>query len=105
MEQVDVAVIGGGQCGPTTACALLGQGLRPVVREASDRAAGSWPRYYYDVVAYPGAYADRLYADIRTGRRVIAVRRGDGGFEVTLEDGAPMAARAVVAASGTFGRP
>ncbi|MFF1306546.1 flavin-containing monooxygenase [Streptomyces sp. NPDC058307] len=135
MEQIDVAVIGGGQAGLAAAHALHGQGLRPVVLEASERAAGSWPQYYDsltlfsparysclpgmpfpggdpdryphrdEVVAYLSAYADLLAADIRTGRRVIAVRRGDDGFEVTLEDGARMAARAVVAASGTFGHP
>ncbi|MFJ4539999.1 flavin-containing monooxygenase [Streptomyces tibetensis] len=135
MEQVDVAVIGGGQSGLATAYALLGRGLRPVVLEASDRAAGSWPRYYDsltlfsparystlpgmpfpggdpdryphrdEVVAYLNGYADRLDADIRTGRRVLAVQRGGDGFEVKLEDGARMATRAVVAASGTFGRP
>ncbi|MEU0679956.1 flavin-containing monooxygenase [Streptomyces albogriseolus] len=135
MEQVDVAVIGGGQSGLTAAYALQGQGFRPVVLEASDRAAGSWPRYYDsltlfsparysslpgmpfpggdpdryphrdEVVAYLSAYAERLDADIRTGRRVIAVQRGDGGFAVTLDCGARMAARAVVAASGAFGRP
>src|SRR5690606_13438788 len=40
MEHIDVAVIGGGQSGLATAHALLRRGLRPVVLEASDRAAG-----------------------------------------------------------------
>ncbi|MGC5409870.1 FAD-dependent oxidoreductase, partial [Streptomyces sp. DT225] len=46
MKHIDVAVIGGGQSGLATAHALLRRGLRPVVLEASDRAAGSWPHYY-----------------------------------------------------------
>jgi putative flavoprotein involved in K+ transport len=135
VEHVDVVVIGGGQSGLAAAHALRGRGLRPVVLEASERASGSWPRYYDsltlfsparysslpgmpfpggdrdrhphrdEVVAYLTAYADRLDADIRTGRRVSAVHRGEGGFEVESESGERMAARAVVAASGTFGRP
>ncbi|MFE7968117.1 flavin-containing monooxygenase [Streptomyces cellulosae] len=134
MEHIDVAVIGGGQSGLATAHALLRRGLRPVVLEASGRAAGSWPRYYDsltlfsparysslpgmpfpgadgdryphrdEVVAYLTAYADRMDADIRTGQRVTSVRRDGTGFEVVLEGGR-LRARAVVATSGTFGRP
>ncbi|MFG3549756.1 flavin-containing monooxygenase [Streptomyces sp. NPDC047725] len=135
MEHVDVAVIGGGQSGLAAAHTLLHRGLRPVVLEASDRAAGSWPHYYDsltlfsparysslpgmpfpgadrdryphrdEVVAYLTAYADRLDAEIRTGRRVSAVRRCGDGFAVALEGGGRLSARAVVAASGTFGCP
>ncbi|MEU3684310.1 FAD-dependent oxidoreductase [Streptomyces sp. NPDC030592] len=135
MEHIDVAVIGGGQSGLATAHALLRRGLRPVVLEASDRTAGSWPHYYDsltlfsparysslpgmpfpgadrdgyphrdEVVAYLTAYADRLDADIRTGRRVISVRRDGSAFDVVLEGGGRLGARAVVAASGAFGRP
>ncbi|MEU4464094.1 FAD-dependent oxidoreductase [Streptomyces sp. NPDC024017] len=43
MEHIDVAVIGGGQSGLATAHALLREGLRPVVLEASERSVGSWP--------------------------------------------------------------
>ncbi|GHG12498.1 hypothetical protein GCM10017667_52430 [Streptomyces filamentosus] len=132
---IDVAVIGGGQSGLATVHALLRRGLRPVVLEASDRAAGSWPRYYDsltlfsparysslpgmpfpgadrdryphrdEVVAYLTAYADRLDAEIRTNCRVTAVRRAGEAFEVELEGGGRLSGRAVVAASGTFGRP
>ncbi|MGW5433250.1 flavin-containing monooxygenase [Streptomyces sp. NPDC004059] len=134
MEHVDVAVIGGGQSGLATAHALLQRGLRPVVLEASGRAAGSWPRYYDSLrlfsparysalpgLAFPGdpdryphrdevasyltAYADRLDADVRPGHPVAAVRTRGGGFEVEVEGGGLIASRAVVAASGSFGRP
>ncbi|WP_308440090.1 NAD(P)/FAD-dependent oxidoreductase [Streptomyces griseosporeus] len=102
--------------------------------EASGAAAGSWPRHYDsltlfsparysslpgmsfsgypdryphrdEVAAYLTAYAAGLDADIRTGRRVTGVRRGSAGFEVELANGSALAARAVVAASGTFGHP
>ncbi|MDQ0810248.1 putative flavoprotein involved in K+ transport [Streptomyces sp. B3I7] len=135
MEHFDVAVIGGGQSGLATAHALLRHGLRPVVLEASDRAAGAWPHYYdsltlfsparysslpgmpfpgadrdryphrAEVVAYLTAYAGRLDAEIRTECRVSAVRRTADVFEVDLEGGDRLSARGVVAASGTFGRP
>ncbi|MFD8412291.1 flavin-containing monooxygenase [Streptomyces sp. NPDC059650] len=134
MERAEVVVIGGGQAGLATAQALVQTGLQPVVLEASDRAAGAWPRYYDsltlfsparfsalpgvpfggdpdryphrdEVVAYLTTYADRLQADIRTGQRVAAVLADGGGFTVELEGGGRLSARAVVAASGSFGRP
>ncbi|MFI1422897.1 NAD(P)-binding protein [Streptomyces sp. NPDC020731] len=109
MEHVDVAVIGGGRSGLTTAHALLRRGLRPVVLEASCRTSGSWPRHYDSLtllsparcsslpgVAFPGADRDRhphrdeavacltasaahLDAEIRAGSRVATVRRGGAG--------------------------
>ncbi|MFJ1567883.1 flavin-containing monooxygenase [Streptomyces erythrochromogenes] len=134
MEHVEAVVIGGGQSGLAAAHALVGAGLKPVVLEAADRAAGSWPRYYDsltlfsparfsalpgmpfggdpdryphrdEVVAYLTAYAARLQADIRTGRRVTAVRPDGAGFTVDLEGGSRLWARAAVAASGSFGCP
>ncbi|MFD5619099.1 flavin-containing monooxygenase [Streptomyces yangpuensis] len=134
MEHVEAVVIGGGQSGLATAHALAGAGLKPVVLEASDRAAGSWPHYYDgltlfsparfsalpglsfggdpdrypqrdEVVAYLTAYAARLQADIRTGHRVIAVEADGAGYTVELEGGGQLRTRAVVAASGSFGRP
>ncbi|MFE9642824.1 flavin-containing monooxygenase [Streptomyces sp. NPDC006365] len=135
MEHIDVAVIGGGQSGLAAAHALLREGLQPVVLEASGHTAGSWPRYYRsltlfsparysslpgmpfpsddpdryphrdEVIAYLTSYAARLDADLRTHSRVAAVRRDGPAFVVDLEDGGRLATRAVVAASGTFGRP
>ncbi|WP_329445006.1 NAD(P)/FAD-dependent oxidoreductase [Streptomyces canus] len=135
MGDVDVAVIGSGQSGLATAHALLRKGLRPVVLEASERTAGSWPRYYDsltlfsparysslpgmafpggdpdryphrdEVIAYLTAYAARLDADIRTHSHVTAVHADGPGFVLDLKGGSRLAARAVVAASGTFGRP
>ncbi|CAM5686559.1 flavin-containing monooxygenase [Streptomyces chartreusis] len=134
MEHIDVAVIGGGQSGLAAAHSLRALGLTPVVLEASEQAAGSWPGYYDsltlfspaahsslpgmpfggdparyphrdEVVAYLLRHADRLDADIRTRTRVREVRAADEGFTLSLADGERVSARAVVAASGTFGRP
>ncbi|WP_405447274.1 flavin-containing monooxygenase [Streptomyces erythrochromogenes] len=135
MEHAEVAVIGGGQSGLAAAHALAGAGLKSVVLEASDRAAGSWPRYYDsltlfsparfsalpglpfggdpdryphrdEVVAYLARYAARLDAEIRTGTRVAQVAPDAGGaFRIELEGGAALTAGAVIAASGSFGNP
>ncbi|MGI3202947.1 NAD(P)-binding domain-containing protein, partial [Streptomyces sp. GLT-R25] len=129
-----MAVVGGGQSGLAAAHALRIQGLQPVVLEAAEQAAGSWPRYYDslalfsparysslpgvafggdpdryphrdEVVAYLLRYADHLDAGIRTRTRVREVRAEDGAFTLHLEGGEDVSARAVIAASGTFGRP
>ncbi|MFJ3836549.1 FAD-dependent oxidoreductase [Streptomyces sp. NPDC054904] len=55
MEHVDVVVVGAGQAGLATAYALVGHGLKPVVLEASDRSAGSWPRYYDSLTLFSPA--------------------------------------------------
>ncbi|MFI5979352.1 flavin-containing monooxygenase [Streptomyces sp. NPDC051555] len=134
MEHVEAVVIGGGQSGLAAAHALVRQGVAPVVLEASDRAAGSWPRYYDSLTLFPPArfsslpglafggdperyphrdevvdyldrYAARLDADIRIRSRAVRVESDSGGFRVDLEDGASISAGVVVAASGSFGRP
>ncbi|MEU1861800.1 flavin-containing monooxygenase [Streptomyces gardneri] len=134
MEHVDVAVIGGGQSGLAAAYHLRREGLTPVVLEASGQTAGSWPRYYDsltlfsparysslpglpfggdpdryphrdEVVAYLLRYAERLGADIRTGRQVSSVRADGEGFTLRTVDGRQLGARAVVTATGGFGRP
>jgi putative flavoprotein involved in K+ transport len=135
MSHVDAVVIGGGQSGLATARALTQHGLKPVLLEASEQAVGSWPRYYDsltlfsparysslpgmpftggdpdryphrdEVVAYLTAYAARLDAEVRTRSRVTAVRTDGSGFAVELESGGGLAARAVVAATGSFGHP
>lgn len=134
MEQLDVVVIGGGQSGLAAAGALVREGLRPVVLEASDRPVGSWPRYYDsltlfsparfsslpglpfggdgdryprrdEVVDYLSRYADRLGVEVRTRTRVVGVERDGDGFRVTTADGRSVGAAGVVAATGAFGNP
>ncbi|MCB5164938.1 NAD(P)-binding domain-containing protein [Streptomyces bambusae] len=135
MEHVEAVVIGGGQSGLAAAHALARAGVKPVVLEASERAAGSWPQYYDsltlfsparfsalpgmpfggdpdryphrdEVTGYLDHYAARLDAEIRTRRRVARVTAEEGGrFRIEVEGGATLTAGAVVAASGSFASP
>ncbi|MGW6917905.1 NAD(P)-binding protein [Kitasatospora sp. NPDC054939] len=58
MEIVDAAVIGAGRSGLAAANALRAQGLTPVILEASDRPAGSWPHSYDSLTLFsPARYA------------------------------------------------
>jgi putative flavoprotein involved in K+ transport len=126
-----VAVVGGGQSGLATAWALQRAGMRPIVLEASDRATGSWPRYYDsltlfspaeysampgvpwdgdrsryprrdEVVAYLERFAATLDVEIRTNARV---GRVEPGFVVHTEQGDALEVAGIVAASGSFGNP
>ncbi|MFC4111069.1 flavin-containing monooxygenase [Nonomuraea zeae] len=53
-----VLIVGAGQSGLAAAHAVLEHGLRPVLLEASERAAGSWPRYYDSLALFsPARYS------------------------------------------------
>lgn len=133
-EHIDVAIIGGGQSALAAARAVKAHGLTPVILEASDRPAGSWPRYYDslrlfsparysalpdlplggdgdryprrdEVADYLVRYADRLQVDIRTHTRVQVVEADGAGFSVRTADGRHMTAGGIVAATGAFGAP
>lgn len=133
MNSHDAIVIGAGQSGLAAAHALLGRGSHPLVLEASDEPAGSWPHYYDSLtlfsparysalpgLPFPGdperyphrdevtdylrTYAMRLDADIRTGHRVTEVAH-DNGYRVTTADGTTFTAPLLLAATGGFGNP
>ena len=129
-----VIVVGAGQSGLAAARAVRDAGLHPVVLEAGDRPAGSWPHYYDSLRAFSPArysampgfpmdgdpdryptrdevadyldrYAQHLGVDLRTHTRVTAVEGDEHGFLVHTADGDALAAAGVVAASGSFGSP
>src|SRR6266516_4275421 len=129
-----VVVVGAGQSGLAAARALRARGMPAVILEASDRPAGSWPRYYdslrlFSPAAYssmpgmpfPGApdrypgrdevadylerYASWLGAEIQTGTRVQTVRQDGRHFIVVTGDGRALRASGIVAASGSFSNP
>jgi putative flavoprotein involved in K+ transport len=133
--QSAVVIVGGGQSGLAAARSVQRAGLRPIVLEASTRAAGSWPDYYDSLAAFsparhsamPGApfpgdpdhypsrdevaaylerYAGSLGVEIRLRTRVAAVwAAGGGGFVVKTAEGEEFGAAAVIAASGSFSNP
>ncbi|SDT20431.1 putative flavoprotein involved in K+ transport [Jiangella sp. DSM 45060] len=127
-------VVGAGQSGLAAARAARDAGLHPVVLEAGDRPAGSWPHYYDSLRAFSPArysampgfpldgdpdryptrdevadyldrYAQHLGVDIRTRTRVTTVEADGPGFVVHTAGGDALPAAGVVAASGSFGNP
>ena len=129
-----VVVIGAGQSGLAAARALLEHDLVPLVLEAGDRAAGSWPCYYDslkafspagfsslrgmpfpgepdhypardEVASYLERYAAALGVEILTGTTAVTVRRESREFVVVTADGREHRASGVVAATGSFASP
>lgn len=126
-------MIGGGQAGLAAAYHLKQAGRRFLVLEAGGAAGGSW-RSYYDslvlfspaaycslpglpfpgdpdhyptrdeVVAYLLRYAAELELPVRSGARVSSVIREGDLFQVSTSAGS-FEARAVIAATGSFGHP
>jgi putative flavoprotein involved in K+ transport len=134
-DHADVLIVGGGQSGLAAAYAARQAGLAPVLLEAGEEPAGSWPHYYDSLTLFsparyselPGrpfggdpdryptrdeltdylrAYASELDADIRTGRRVRELRALDGGgFSAVTDSGLELTADLAIAATGGFGTP
>lgn len=129
-----VVVVGGGQSGLAAARALRQLRMPTVILEASDRPAGSWPRYYDSLrvfspaeyssmpgMPFPGApdrypardevadylehYAARLDAEIQTSTRVETIQQDGREFIVFTDDGRALRASGIVAASGSFSNP
>ena len=127
-------IIGAGQSGLAAARAVREEGLEPLVLEAGDRPAGSWPHYYDslrvfsparysgfpgfrfggdpdryptrdEVVEHLQRYADHLGVEIRTRTRVVGVEAAGGRFLVRTDAGTDLEAGAVIAATGSFANP
>ena len=131
---LDALVIGAGSAGLATAYHLQRLGLSFRVLEAGTSASGSWPAYYHSLklftpaqhsalpgLPFPGdpqrypsraeqadylrRYAAHFAFPIDYESNITHLARQDGVYTVTAEDGGRWRARAVVCASGTFGRP
>jgi putative flavoprotein involved in K+ transport len=135
MEHADIVIVGGGQSGLAGAHAALVRDLHPVVLTASSEASCSWPRYYDslklfsparyselpgrafggdpdrfptrdELVEYLRAYAAELGADVRTGQRVTAVTRLEGGgFVIRTAAELELSTDLLIAGTGGFGSP
>jgi putative flavoprotein involved in K+ transport len=129
-----VIVVGGGQSGLAAGRALRELGVPALILEASDRAVGSWPRYYDSLrlfspaeyssmpglpfPAVPGRYPDRdevagyleayaagLGVEIQTNTRVETIKPDGRQFVVCTADGRALRAAGIVAATGSFANP
>ena len=133
-SDVDTLVVGAGQAGLAAGMALRRAGLSFMIVDAADQPGGSWARYYDsltlfspsrfsslpglrlpgrrgryptrdEVTRYLRNYATHFQLPVRTSARVLDASWDGEAFEMTLADGARLAARSVIAASGGFGRP
>jgi putative flavoprotein involved in K+ transport len=133
-EQIDSLVIGAGQAGLAAGYHLAWLGLPFVILDADERIGDHWrdrwdslklysPARYDSLpgMRFPGpawrwptgremgdyleAYARQLDLPVRSGTRVERIEPVDGGFVVSTLDGARLAARQVIVATGPFRRP
>lgn len=129
-----VIVVGGGQSGLAAGWALRELGMPALILEASDRTAGSWPRYYDslrmfspvefssmpglpfpgapghypyrdEVAKYLEAYADGLGVEVQTNIHVETIHEDGRQFVVCTADGRSLRASGIVAATGSFANP
>ncbi|MGV3574721.1 MAG: flavin-containing monooxygenase [Devosia sp.] len=135
IEQVDTAVVGGGQAGLAMAKALNGKGLSVIVLEAEARLGNSWRQRYEGLTLFtprefsglagmrmpgdPDGYPDKHeFADyleqyaryhrlaVRLDHRVSVVTRDEAGrFLLRLENGKVLSAGCIVVAAGAFRNP
>jgi TrwC relaxase/AAA domain/Pyridine nucleotide-disulphide oxidoreductase len=134
ITDVDVLVVGAGQAGLAAGLAVRQTGLRFLIMDAGDQPGGSWPHFYEsltlfsparfstlpglrfpgrlggyptrdDMARYLSDFATHFELPVRTRARVLDTSWDGEAFELTLADGDLLTARAVIAASGGFGRP
>jgi putative flavoprotein involved in K+ transport len=125
-EELDTAIIGGGQAGLAVAYHLKQQGRSPVILDMNERVGDSWrtrwdslrlftpakhdglpgwrfpaPRWSYptkdEMADYMEAYAARFELDVRTGIKVERLSKEGGRFLITAESGSFHADNVVVA--------
>lgn len=134
IERIDTVVIGAGQAGLSAGYHLAKRDLPFVILDADARIGDHWrdrwdslklysparydslpgmrfpaPSYHWptarEMADFLEAYARHFDMPIRSGTRVERVEPVDGGFLVSTGDGARLAARQVVVATGPFRQP
>ena len=112
-QVVDVAVVGAGPSGLAAAVYAASEGLRTVVleSEAPGGQAGTSSRIE-NYLGFPTGVSGQTLAEraqvqaqkfgarIAVPRQAVALRAGEGGYAVELDDGAVLRARTVVLATG-----
>ncbi|WP_309119788.1 NAD(P)/FAD-dependent oxidoreductase [Paenibacillus sp.] len=130
----DCIVIGGGQAGLASGYHLKKKGLRFLILEAGEQAAGSWPRYYDslklfsparfsalpemkfpgepngyptrdEVIRYLQKYRDKFQLPVRTNQRVESVEKEGTGFSIRTAAGDRFLSRTIINATGSFHNP
>ncbi|MCZ8515317.1 NAD(P)/FAD-dependent oxidoreductase [Paenibacillus filicis] len=133
-EVLDTIVIGGGQAGLASGYHLQKKGLRFLILEASDQAAGSWPRYYDslklfsparfssmpgkkfpgepngypkrdEVIHYLQDYRAQYQLPVKPNQRVASVGRDGDEFTARTMTGDTFRARTIINATGSFHNP
>jgi putative flavoprotein involved in K+ transport len=130
----DSIVIGAGQAGLAAAFYLRKKDLKYLVLEGSNQTAGSWKKYYDsltlfsparysslpglkfpgnlnryptrdEVISYLIHYAIHYNLNIRTGEKVIGVKKEGSTFEITTENNNVFYSKTVISATGAFSCP
>ncbi|WP_409274114.1 flavin-containing monooxygenase [Neobacillus sp. SCS-31] len=131
---LDCIVIGGGQAGLASAYYLKKWGLQYLILEATEQAAGSWPKHYDsltlfsparysslpglrfpgdpnhyptkdEVISYFNEYTKYHKFNVHTGEKVTEVRKNGKEFVIVTAKGNIFYSRAVISATGAFSKP
>jgi putative flavoprotein involved in K+ transport len=130
----DTLVIGAGQAGLAAGYHLKRAGVRFTLLDAADEIGGAWKKRWdslrlftparYDALPglpFPGeryslptkdqvaeylkAYAAHFALPVRSGTRVLSLRRHAGGYAVSTASGESLAARSIIVATGANQQP
>ncbi|WP_175615765.1 flavin-containing monooxygenase [Piscibacillus halophilus] len=130
----DVIVIGAGQAGLAAGYYLQKLNLDYVILEASEQTAGSWPKYYnnlvlfspvqysslpgldidggYDsypnkdtVIQYLNQYRNYFNLNVQTRKKVEEIKKSNQFFSLKTVDQELYKARAIICATGSFNNP
>ncbi|MFF2447802.1 flavin-containing monooxygenase [Neobacillus sp. NPDC058068] len=130
----DAIVIGGGQAGLATGYHLRKLGLRFLILEATEQAAGSWPKYYdslklfsparfsslpgmkfpgnpdkypskSEVVSYLKDYTKHFELPVMIDKQIVSVEKINKEFTVRTKSGKEFQSKTIINATGSFQSP